>query len=163
MHFQTGCWNLELPNKEPLAMTYGRLILLVRKVEVGGRSNAHWAWDFRLSQKWIIKVLLSGMYLHFAETCRLHLLDMSKMKAVVFFSDSLVQYLQNKIHGVVPTKTIIITVSNLCHRETAVAQRLRCCVTNRKIAVSIPAGVSRIFHWHKILSIVLWNWGRLSL
>jgi len=28
---------------------------------------------------------------------------------------------------------------------TAVAQRLRCCATNRKVAGSIPAGVSGIF------------------
>jgi len=29
---------------------------------------------------------------------------------------------------------------------TAVAQWLRCCVTNRKVAGSIPAGVLGIFH-----------------
>ena len=28
---------------------------------------------------------------------------------------------------------------------TAVAQRLRCCATNQKVAGSIPAGVSRFF------------------
>ena len=48
-------------------------------------------------------------------------------------------------------------------RETAVAQWLRCCATNRKVAGSIPAGVIGIFHWHKILPIALWPWGRLSL
>jgi len=37
-------------------------------------------------------------------------------------------------------------------RGTAVAQWLRCCATNRKVAVSIPAGVIGNFHWHKILS-----------
>ena len=37
----------------------------------------------------------------------------------------------------------------------AVAQRLRCCATNRKVAGSIPDGVIGIFHWHKILLIVL--------
>jgi len=40
----------------------------------------------------------------------------------------------------------------------AVAQWLRCCSTNRKVAGSIPAGVIGIFHWHKILPIVLWPW-----
>jgi len=30
-------------------------------------------------------------------------------------------------------------------RGTAVAQRLRCCATNRKVAGSIPAGVSGFF------------------
>jgi len=44
----------------------------------------------------------------------------------------------------------------------AVAQWLRCCATNRKVAGSIPAGVIRIFHRHKILPIALWPWGRLS-
>ena len=35
------------------------------------------------------------------------------------------------------------------------AQWLRCCATNRKVAGSIPAGVSGIFHSHKILPIII--------
>ena len=31
---------------------------------------------------------------------------------------------------------------------TAVAERLRCCATNRKVAGSIPDGVIGIFHWY---------------
>jgi len=31
---------------------------------------------------------------------------------------------------------------------TAVAQWLRCCATNRKVAGSIPDGVIGIFYWH---------------
>ena len=46
---------------------------------------------------------------------------------------------------------------------TTVAQWLRCCATNRKVAGSIQAGVIGIFHWHKILPITLWPWGQLSL
>jgi len=34
--------------------------------------------------------------------------------------------------------------------RTAVAQWLRCCATNRKVAVSIPAGVIGKFHWHNL-------------
>ena len=45
---------------------------------------------------------------------------------------------------------------------TAVAQWLKCYATNRKVAGSIPAGVTGIFHWHKILPIALWPWGQLS-
>ena len=41
---------------------------------------------------------------------------------------------------------------------TAVAQWLRYCAINRKVAGSNPAGVSGIFHWHKILPIALWSW-----
>jgi hypothetical protein len=44
-----------------------------------------------------------------------------------------------------------------------VAQWLRCCATIREVAVSIPASINGIFHWHKILPIALWPWGRLSL
>jgi hypothetical protein len=33
-------------------------------------------------------------------------------------------------------------------RGTAVALWLRCCSTNRKVAGSLPDGVSGIFHWH---------------
>ena len=43
---------------------------------------------------------------------------------------------------------------------TAVAQWLRCCATIRKVAGSIPTGVSGFFYWHKILLIALWPWGR---
>ena len=51
-----------------------------------------------------------------------------------------------------------------CKVGTAVAQWLRCCATNRKVAGSIPDGVIiGILHSHKILSIALWPWGRLSL
>ena len=46
---------------------------------------------------------------------------------------------------------------------TAVAEWLRCCATNRKVAGSIPAGVIGIFHRHKILPIAVWPWGWPSL
>ena len=46
---------------------------------------------------------------------------------------------------------------------TAVAQWLKCCATNRKVAGSIPDGVIGIFHWHKILPIALWPWDGLNL
>ena len=49
------------------------------------------------------------------------------------------------------------------NRLIAVAQWLRCCATKRKFTGSIPAGVIGIFHFHKILPIALWPWGRLSL
>ena len=40
----------------------------------------------------------------------------------------------------------LTTKSARQNRGTAVAQRLRCCATNRKVAGSIPAGVIGIFH-----------------
>ena len=46
---------------------------------------------------------------------------------------------------------------------TKVEQWLMWCATNRKVAGSIPAGVTGIFHSYKILPIALWPWGRLSL
>jgi len=45
---------------------------------------------------------------------------------------------------------------------TAVAQWLRCCAINRKVAGSIPAGVIGLFI-DIILPIALWPWVRLSL
>ena len=45
-----------------------------------------------------------------------------------------------------------MNISNILHNEyhlgTAVAQWLRCCAINRKVAGSIPADVIGIFHWH---------------
>ena len=45
-------------------------------------------------------------------------------------------------------KIFLYVLSMKCIRGTAVAQWLRCCATNRKVAGSIPAGVIGIFHWH---------------
>jgi hypothetical protein len=39
-------------------------------------------------------------------------------------------------------------LQSIVQAGTAVAQWLRCCSTNRKVAGSIPDGVSGIFHWH---------------
>ena len=43
-----------------------------------------------------------------------------------------------------------INFNNYCHKfwGTGVAQWLRCCATNRKVAGSIPDGIIGVFHWH---------------
>ena len=38
----------------------------------------------------------------------------------------------------------------VCVKATAVAQQLRFCATNRKVAGSIPDGVIGIFHLHNL-------------
>jgi hypothetical protein len=58
-----------------------------------------------------------------------------------------------------PRYSYLFTVYQ-CKRGTAVAQWLRFCATNRKVAGLIPAGVTGNFHWHKILLLTLWPWGR---
>jgi len=57
-------------------------------------------------------------------------------------------------HEILTRQNTIIIIRLLL--GTAVAQWLRCCATNRKVAGSIPAGVTGFF-------IALWPWGRLSL
>ena len=39
-------------------------------------------------------------------------------------------------------------IYNYYNLGTAVAQWLKCCATNRKVAGSIPAGIIEIFHHH---------------
>ena len=50
-------------------------------------------------------------------------------------------------HGLTTLKSKIINNFKILHIMwgTAVAQWLRCCATNRKVAGSIPAGVSGFF------------------
>ena len=60
-------------------------------------------------------------------------------------------------------KHAVLNISKGKAGVTAVAQWLRRCAKKRKFAGSFPAGVIRIFRWHKILPIALWSWGRRSL
>ena len=47
-------------------------------------------------------------------------------------------------------RTFQVKITNivLIYMGIAVAQWLKCCVTNRKVVASIPDGVIGIFHWH---------------
>ena len=47
-------------------------------------------------------------------------------------------------------------IIHLSSRGVAVAEWLRCCATNRKVAGSIPTGVARILFIDIILPIALW-------
>jgi len=66
------------------------------------------------------------------------------------------QYQPTKLLGDKPHKSTVwmikVFISNfeelVTVRRTAVAQWLRCCATNRKVAASVPDGVIGIFHWH---------------
>jgi len=59
--------------------------------------------------------------------------------------------------------SLSLSLSIYIYIYSAVAQWSKCCATNREVAGSIPAGVTGIFHWHKIFPIAVWPWGRLSL
>ena len=67
------------------------------------------------------------------------------------------------LYNIYYIKIIHILYNTFCTGGNAVALWLRCCATNRKVAGLFPARVIEIFHWHKILLIALWPWGRLSL
>jgi len=43
---------------------------------------------------------------------------------------------------------LVVNTCTVKWLDTAVAQWLRCCGTNRKVAGSIPGGFFGIFHWH---------------
>ena len=62
-----------------------------------------------------------------------------------------------------PAQAISVRYLSILGDRGGVTQWLRCCATNRKVAVSIPPGVTGIFHWLKTLPIALWTWGRPSL
>jgi len=70
----------------------------------------------------------------------------------------LLRFHGNKCHANAPEYYVIRKFA-----VAAVAQWSRFCAINHKVAGSVPAGVIGIFHWHKILPITLWPWGRRSL
>ena len=57
-------------------------------------------------------------------------------------------HIRRKIYPNFEFFTAYFCVFTIFLRVTTVAQWLRCCATNWKVAGSIPAGVIGIFHWH---------------
>jgi len=87
------------------------------------------------------------------------------IKKSAFFPRSVLCFISRvwELRAVVYLKLLTVVVKNQCTFcaigneflniievtfGTAVAQWLRCCATNRKVAGSIPDGVIGIFHWH---------------
>ena len=86
--------------------------------------------------------------------------------SLVFWSSRITGVILFTACHLLRTKRSACTTNSLLNNDficvvwgTAVTQWLRCRATNRKVADSIPVGVSG----HKILPIPLWRWGRFSL
>ena len=72
-------------------------------------------------------------------SCLLKLFSVTTQFRAQYHTHGMCLYIIMVIH-------IICTYTTM--KGTAVAQRLRCCATNRKVAGSIPDGVIGIFHRH---------------
>ena len=85
----------------------------------------------------------------------------SLLNGICFFLNSFIAQTVYTVCNRINYKIVCVTnFSKYVHYGgIAVAQWVRCCAANRKIAGSIPAGVSGIFYWHKIFPIALWPWG----
>ena len=90
------------------------------------------------SSQTVISIIMSPVYLY-----------TKNINHLFYASNFMALYIIRALHVVTYTKYLYyyeIIIFHLHGRGTAVAQWLRCCATNRKVAGSIPDGIIGIFH-----------------
>ena len=113
------------------------------------RRSSRWSNSFRFRDRNYVSISLLPQYVSHASLTSYSLISSPEK---YWWGVKCINPLKAKLNPICPLLA-----------GTAVAQWLRCCATNRKVAGSIANGVIGIFHWYKILPMTPWPWRRLSL
>ena len=144
-------------SSEPsVTLTTGSVLLHPLTASPLGQRSGLSSYIFRLSRNWALQKLLAPSHsvihgLGWRLLWRHHALLLHSVSCISFlrlmFDLGLLRQQADKQSRIYVIINIFIYYS-ICAGVTAVAQWLRCCATNRKVASSIPDCVIGIFHRH---------------